>query len=192
MLFVKDFRTTTGSYILTLQDSVTNELSEKIYNFNSKEFDGQAGVAALKMLKDIKNGKYKLSMNINANRKTAALLKMLDQFRRYGHAVIDFNMFDNYSNSYFTEKYYGYYRDKDYKIIYVADYKVDVLGNVKIVKIKETANPNDENYDIIVKRHKKLIKKTGKFNGIKFHKFNRVQFFALTLITRKRIDISRL
>lgn len=192
MLFIKDFRNTAKSYILTLQDSVTNELSEKIYDFNSEEFDGQAGVAALKMLKDIKNDKYRLSMNINANRKTAALLKILDQFRRYGHAVIDFNMFDNYSDSYFTDKYYGYYHDKDYKITYIADYEVDVLGKIKIVKIKETAKPDDESYDTIIKRHKKLIKKTGRFCGIKFHKFNRVQFFALTLITRKRIDISRL
>lgn len=68
MLFIKDFRNTAKSYILTLQDSVTNELSEKIYDFNSEEFDGQAEVAALKMLKDIKNDKYRLSMNINANR----------------------------------------------------------------------------------------------------------------------------
>lgn len=29
MLCIKDFRTTTKSYILTLQDSETNELSEK-------------------------------------------------------------------------------------------------------------------------------------------------------------------
>lgn len=192
MLFIKDFRNTAKSYILTLQDSVTNEISEKVYDFNSEEFDSQAGIAALKMLKDIKNDKYRLSMNINANRKTAALLKILDQFRRYGHAVIDFNMFDNYSDSYFTDKYYGYYHNKDYKIIYVADYEVDVLGKIKIVKIKETAKTDDENYDTIVKRHKKIIRKTGRFYGIKFHKFNRVQFFALTLITRKRIDISKL
>lgn len=192
MLYIKDFRNTAKSYILTLQDSVTNELSEKIYDFDSKEFGGQAGLAALKMLKDIKNDKYGLSMNINANRKTAALLKILDQFRRYGHAVIDFNMFDSYNDSYFTDKYYGYYRNKDYKITYIADYEVNVLGKIKIVKIKETANPDDESYDAIIKRHKKLIKKTGRFCGIKFHKFNRVQFFALTLITRKRIDISRL
>lgn len=35
MLCIKDFRTTTKSYILTLQDSETNELSEKVYDINN-------------------------------------------------------------------------------------------------------------------------------------------------------------
>lgn len=189
MLFVKDFRTTTKSYILTLQDSETNELSEKVYDFNN--FDVQAYNAAYEMLKDIKNSKYKLSLNINANRKTAALLKILDQFRRCGHAVVDFNMFSSYRDSDFSKKYYGYYRDKDYNIIYIADYKVKGLS-VKLVKVKETANVKDENYDAIIKNHKKIIEKTGEFNGVKLHKFNRVQFLALILIARKRIDVFKL
>lgn len=58
--------------------------------------------------------------------------------------------------------------------------------------VKETANVKDENYDAIIKNHKKIIKKTGEFNGVKLRKFNRVQFLALMLIARRRIDVSQL
>lgn len=190
MLYIKDFRTTTKSYILTLQDSETNELSEKVYDFDN--FDGQAWSAAYEMLMNIKNGEYKLSMDINVNRKTAALLDILTQLRRDRHVIINFNMYNSYSDSDLSKKYYGYYLDKDGKRTYIADYKVDRLGNIKLVKVEETADVKDENYDIILKKHKNLIRKTGEFNGVKFHKFNRVEFLALMLIARKRIDVFKL
>lgn len=190
MLCIKDFRTTTKSYILTLQDSETNELSEKNYDINSDKFNGRTW-AGFQMLDDINDGKYQLSLDINANRKTAALLETITQFKRERYVVVDFNMFDSYRDSDFSKKYYGYCHDKDYNIIYIADYKTKGFS-VQLVTVKETANVKDENYDAIIKNHKKIIKKTGKFNGVKLRKFNRVQFLALMLITRRRINVSQL
>lgn len=76
-LNIKDFRTTTTSYNLILEDSETHELSEKVYDFNDDEFGGVASSAALKMLDDINSGKYKLTLSIKANNNTATVAKNL-------------------------------------------------------------------------------------------------------------------
>lgn len=75
VLNIKDFRATTTSYNLVLEDSETHELSEKVYNFNDDEFGGVSTSAALKLIDDVRTGKYGLTLSINANNMTAALLK---------------------------------------------------------------------------------------------------------------------
>lgn len=192
MLFIKDFRTTATSYNLILEDSETHELSEAIYDFNDDEFGGVENFAALKMLNDINTGKYRLTLSINANNRTAALLSFIKEYKYDKNALIYLLRLyraKNAGSSEFAKEYYGYYYGKNGEKIYIADYAT-TGGKSSIITINEKSDKID---DAIVKHHRNLIRKTGELNGTKLRKFNRVQFLAMMILARKsKTDVFKL
>lgn len=191
VLNIKDFRTTTTSYNLILEDSETHELSEKVYDFNDDEFGGVASSAALKMLDDINSGKYKLTLNIKANNNTAALLSFVKEYKYDKNALLYLIRLyrTKADSSQFAKKYYGYYIGKNGEKTYIADYAIKG-GKLAIITVNEKSDKTD---DAIIKHHRNLIRKTGELNGTKLRKFNRVQFLAMMILARKsKTDVFRL
>lgn len=191
MLFVKDFYTTMTSYNLVLEDSETHELSEKVYDFNNDEFGGVENFAALKMLDDINAGKYKLTLSINANNMTAALLSFIKEYKYDKNALLYLLRLyrTKASSSQFAKKYYGYYIGKNGEKTYIADYTT-TNGKLSIITISEKSDKID---DAIIKHHRNLIRKTGELNGVKLRKFNRVQFLTMMVLAKKsKTDIFKL
>lgn len=189
VLNIKDFRTTTTSYNLVLEDSETHELSEKVYNFNDDEFGGVSTSTALKLIDDVRTGKYGLTLSINVNNMTAALLNTVKDYKHYDNVLLDFYKAKNASSPQFAKKYYGYYYGKNDERIYIADYAIK--GNkFTIITVSEKF---DRTNDAIAKHYRNLIKKTGKLNSVKLRKFNRVQFLAMMILTRRfKTDVFRL
>ena len=189
VLNIKDFRTTTTSYNLILEDSETHELSEKVYDFNDDEFGGVSSSAALKMLNDINAGKYRFTLNTNANNMTAALVSIIKDYKHDKNVLLDFNKLKNASSSCFAEKYYGYYYGKNDEKTYIAD--CTVKGDK--LAITTVCEESDKTDDAIIKHHRNLIRKTGKLNGVKLRKFNRVQFLVMMILSRKsKTDVFKL
>lgn len=93
------------------------------------------------------------------------------------------------SSSQFAKKYYGYYFGKNGEKTYIADYTT-TGGKSSIIVISEKSDKID---DAIIKHHRNLIIKTGELNGVKLRKFNRVQFLAMMILTKKsKTDIFKL
>lgn len=189
VLNIKDFRTTTTSYNLVLEDSETHELSEKVYDFNDDEFGGVSTSAALKLIDGVRTGKYGLTLSINANNMTAALLKSVKDYKHYDNVLLNFHKAKNASSPQFAKKYYGYYYGKNDERIYIAD--CAIKGNkFTIITVGENF---DRTNDAIVKHYRNLIRKTGELNSVKLRKFNRVQFLAMMILTRRfKTDVFRL
>lgn len=189
VLNIKDFRTTTTSYNLVLEDSETHELSEKVYDFNDDEFGGVSTSAALKLIDDVRTGKYRLTLSMNANNMTAALLNTVKDYKHYDNVLLDFYKAKNTNSPQFAKKYYGYYYGKNDERIYIADYAIK--GNkFTIITVSEKFDRTD---DATVKHYRNLIRKTGELNGVKLRKFNRVQFLAMMILTRRfKTDVFKL